>query len=705
MASESRVHLVAPLTAAALIAQQVGSNAIRDGLFLSWFPVTSLPYFIAGSALLAIPSAQSSGRLLTRFGPARVVPAVLGLSGLFFFAEWALLGWQPRAASVLLYLHSSVLGAIAISAFWSLLNERFDPHSAKPLMAKVAAAATFGGLVGGVGAERVAALLPQGALLLFLGLAGAACTIGALAVGRGMPVRHPAAKAPESAGSGWTEIRRTPLLRDLALVIALAAALAALVDYVLKAEAVAYFGKGEPLVRFFGLFYAGTGVAAFLLQATLGRVVLSRLGLGGSVATHPVVVGAAGLIGFIAPAPWRGILPRGLDVGVRNSVFRAGYELLYTPLPEATKRSAKSIIDVAWDCLGKSGGAAVILLLTRLAPLVSVAAVNVAGVLVAAGELFVARRLKAGYVRALEGGLRSQGDIEAAQYSLSDFTMAESLAGLDRTALLRAMGQGAERTQAASDDPVLAAIADLRSGDLTRIRAALSQPLRDRLLIGALIPLLARREVLRPVGTALAAFGARGAGQLVDALLDPATPEVVRRRLPLALKSCPSVIALEGLVQALSAPSFELRLRSGRALLALTDDHPELSAHLHPETALAAVERELADSTGGQATLEHVFNLLALALEREPARITARAFDTDDPYVRGTALEYLETVLTPALFGALQPRLAAPGGPAPRKRATAEAREDLLRAGATMAKISLEDVRRELAAADPDEEG
>ena len=54
--------------------------------------------------------------------------------------------------------------AAAVSAFWSLLNERFDPHSAKALMARVAAAAAFGGLAGGVGAERVAALMSQGAL-------------------------------------------------------------------------------------------------------------------------------------------------------------------------------------------------------------------------------------------------------------------------------------------------------------------------------------------------------------------------------------------------------------------------------------------------------------------------------------------------------------------------------------------------------------
>ena len=116
------MQFLAPLTAAVLIAQQVGSNAIRDGLFLSWFPVTSLPYFIAGAAVLSIPAAQSSGRFLARFSPARVVPVILGLSGVLFLAEWALLGWQPQAVSVLLYLHSSVLkrfGMRSISKYCS----------------------------------------------------------------------------------------------------------------------------------------------------------------------------------------------------------------------------------------------------------------------------------------------------------------------------------------------------------------------------------------------------------------------------------------------------------------------------------------------------------------------------------------------------------------------------------------------------------
>jgi hypothetical protein len=697
--------MLAPVIAAALIAQQVGSNALRDGLFLSAFPVPTLPYFMAAAAVLAVPAAQWSGRLLTRFGPGRIVPAVFGSGAVLFVLEWGLLTPAPRAAAVLLYLHASVLGAIAISAFWSLLNERFDPHSAKPLMARVAAAATFGGLIGGVGAERGAALLPRGALLLVLAVVAGACVGGTVLLGRGAPPPR-ASRAPRDETGGWTHIRRQPLLRNLALVISLAAVLAALVDYLLKAEAVAYFGKGEPLVRFFGLFYAGTALAAVVIQSTVGRAALVRFGLGGSVATHPVIVGGATLLGFVAPFPWRGVLPRGLDVAVRSSVFRAGYELLYTPLAEATKRSAKSIVDVACDCAGKGAGAGLIVILSALAPAHPFAAVNAAAVAAACAEFAVARRLRAAYLRALEGGLRRQGEeLEPApQYSIADFTIVGAMGGLDRAALQRALGPaGGNDMDGATlppGDPVVAAIAELRSQSSTRIRAALRTLPHDPLLVGALVPLLARDELVRPVVAALTGFGARAAGEMVSVLLDPASPDVVRRRLPLALKSCPSSLVRDGLLASLESPVFELRLRCGRALIALTDEHTQFLAPF--PAVLAHIDQEVRGDAEPHLVREHVFNLLALALEREPARIAARSFSTDDAYLRGTALEYLETVLPGRVFAAMG-RLLAIAGPSPaRKRATADARAELLRAGTTMM-VSRDELRQQLEAAARDE--
>src|SRR5262249_52872043 len=209
----------------------------------------------------------------------------------------------------------------------------------------------------------------------------------------------------------------------------------------------------------------------------LGRLVLGRLGLGGSVASHPALVGAASVVGFVVPPPWRSLFPRGFDVALRASLYRAGYELFYTPLPEATKRSAKSLVDVAADCLGKGAAAATILLFARAGPRYVLLAVNLAVILAASAEFLVARRLRAHYVRALEGGLVRHGEEleDAARLSLSDFTAVGSLAGLDRTAVLRAVG--AARSEGVTlDDPVVAAIADLRSGDRVRVHAALRRP-------------------------------------------------------------------------------------------------------------------------------------------------------------------------------------------------------------------------------------
>jgi hypothetical protein len=690
----SRSHLLAPATAAILIAQQVASNASRDGLLLSAYPLTAFPYFVAGASLVAIPVARASGQALTRYGPARVVPVLLAFGALLFVAEWALLGF-PKVASAILYVHSSVLGGIGISGFWSLMNERFDPHSAKALIARTAAAATLGGLLGGIGAERVVAVFTPGALLLVMAGLGVLTTMGVLSIIRGRDATRLHADTGETT-SPWSELRRTPLLRDLALVTVLAGAVAALADYFLKAEAVAWLGKGEPLVRFFGIFYAVTGVGSFLLQAALGRIALSRLGLGGSVASHSVVVGTAGLLGVVVPGPWRGIFPRALDMTIRNSIFRAGYELLYTPLPPSAKRSVKSLIDVIGDSAGKAAGAGLALLLTRLGPVHSLVAVNIAVVAAAAAEFAFARRLRAEYVTELGGGLRrQQSDLQqAAQLSLADFTMVRSFAGLDVSTLQHAI-------QEPAPDPVAASFIALRSGDSTRIRSALATLPLDPTLIGALVPLLANRHILRQTTDALKAFGPRAAGELVSALLDSDTPDVVRRRLPIVLESCGSPVARDGLVAALVAEPLEVRSRSARALLALTEKYPLLAV---PSTAaIAAAERQLRSAETSREVRDFIFNLLALGFEREPMRIAARAFDSDDPWLRGTSLEYLETVLPHSMMAALSPVLKAPASHVPRREASA-VRADLLKAGATMT-VSLAEVRRQLEALNKGEEG
>jgi hypothetical protein len=56
-------------------------------------------------------------------------------------------------------------------------------------------------------------------------------------------------------------------------------------------------------------------------------------------------------------------------------------------------------------------------------------------------------------------------------------------------------------------------------------------------------------------------------------------------------------------------------------------------------------------------SLEHAFTLLSLVLPREPLQIAFRGLHAGDPMLRGTALEYLESVLPPSVRELLWPYL------------------------------------------------
>ena len=92
-----------------------------------------------------------------------------------------------------------------------------------------------------------------------------------------------------------------PLLRDLALVIALAATLAAWWTTCSRRKPLAGSERASPSCGSSASFTPGPPSSHFCLQATFGRAILARVGLGGSVASHSVLVGAAGAAGVRCP--------------------------------------------------------------------------------------------------------------------------------------------------------------------------------------------------------------------------------------------------------------------------------------------------------------------------------------------------------------------------------------------------------------------
>lgn len=741
--------VAATVTAAAMIAQQVGGKAIRDALFLSNYPVTTLPVAILAAALLSIVSALLAARILTAHGPHRVIPATFAASAALLLGIWMLGEFSVRAQAAVLYLHISVLGMLQISGFWSLVNESYDPRAAKRRIGRIAAGATLGGLVGGILAERIGSFWGLGATLPMLaglhilcaltslGLRPLRATPGVKAGSKEDAAARPAAL--EGATSlGLRVLARTPYLRSLTALVLLSTLAAAFVDYVFKMQAASRM-SGPALLRLFAGFYVAVGLVTFLVQTTASRRILARVGLSRTVAALPLGVAAGSLGALMAPGLVTAGIARGLESVLRNSLYRSGYEVLFSPVPAREKRATRTLVDVGVERVGDAFAALTIQLIVSVAVVITIPLLLGLALVCAVTGITITRRLQEGYVATLERslltraeemdltGLHSRAASSALTETVASFGWAgdstTGLAALPRESLSEFVPHGSgdspsgdtERTgetapaePASSDypqDPLLRRVLELRSGDADRVRRALGEiDPADRALTPHVIPLLAWEAVADAAGKVLHAGTSHIVGQLVDALVDPDEEFAIRRRIPRLLSECTSPLAVEGLLQGLLDRRFEVRFRCGRALIRLQETIGILSLDVDrvylPVLREVAVDRavwesqKLIDLSGddeespfvdrvlrdrASRSLEHVFTVLSLVLPRQALQVAFRGLHADDPALRGTALEYLESILPPhvrdPLWSLLEER--RPGRPTSRSRE--EVLADLMR--------------------------
>jgi len=723
----------AAVTSLLLIAQQVAGKAARDALFLSSFHASHLPTAMAAGAILSLAAAYWVSRLMARHAPATIMLLLCATSASGFTLEWALDLSAPRVAAVLVYLQTALVGPVIISTFWALINERFDPHTAKRAVARIAGGGTLGGVLGGLAAWRASSLVQPGTVLLFLAALNA-LAIGGTLLTRARKEAAPASvadTAPAETVSPFVVLRAEPFLRNLAVLIALGAALSALLDYIFSAQAAAAFGKGQPLLSFFSLFWLAVGVLSFLLQISLGRVALEKLGLAVSIAVLPGIIILGGAFGLAMPGLLSASLLRGAEAVQRNTLFRSAYELLYTPLPEERKRATKAFIDVGFDRLGTFVGSGVALIGLYAFARGQGTFLLGAVVVLAIATLPVARQIHVGYLAALQQGLRdgakklevSHDRDAASRHSLAPqhvdreklIERIEVMQPGGLTALLEATSvqpaslEAPGRALAALKKPeaLLSSARDVLFAQSERLQHALESLDARGPAVACAILLLAHAEHHERALQALRRSAASITGQLIDALLDPTMDFVVRRRLPRALNQCLTQRAADGLLLGIGDERFEVRYACGRALLRVSDGDPQLS--ISREKVMEAVKRELdsekrmlegtsaefEEDPGADAesslldglrrdrvtrSLEHVFTILSLHLEREPLRMAFRALYHEDTRYRGTALEYLDTVLPGEIREILWPYLGA-AAPLTTARAAHELLADLARVG------------------------
>jgi ATP:ADP antiporter, AAA family len=621
--------IAATSAAAAMIAQQVAAKSTRDTLFLSHFDVSRWPTMLAWASIVSIVIAFAGARAMTRLGPGRVMPAACTVSAALMLGIAWLSASDASLAAVLLFLHVAAIGPVLISGFWSVFNERFDPRTARQAIGRIGGFGTLGGLAGGLLANEVAKGAGVVAMLPVLAGMHFVCAIALRSLARD-------AQAPALAGeqvpllAGVSYLVKRPYLRSLGLLMLLATASAVMLDYVFRRYATAAY-SGDSLMRVFSGFHTAVALLAFLVQISLTRLTLDRVRVGETVATLPVAVAASSLMVLAIPGLVSSAIARGLEMVLSNSLFRFGYELLYTPVAPHEKRSTKAIIDVAVGRVGDAIGGGITLLVLALVARHQNGVLLTASTLLAVLALLVARQLSRGYVRTLASNLRSdapalesQGPLEMSQ--TLDVTMLpisiQRLAEEHRSAVAsddsrrgpgtsledsyagdrtdRGAGAAAHRdvdTIAGVEPPAGdvdpdARERDLRSGEPDRVFRALGapEPLPSELAVHA-ISLLADDALAPAVTRALRKAAPRVVDQLVDALHDPERPVEVRRRIPRILIASPTPVAVEALLHGLEDVRFKVRLQCGWALARLREGSPDVP--IDRERVLAAVLREV----------------------------------------------------------------------------------------------------------------
>jgi HEAT repeat protein len=683
------------LTAGVVVAAQIGAKAVRDALFLSTHPTRDLPLVMLASVAVSLAAVLVMTRGLSRVGPGRAVPLVFALSALLFGAEWLLLPRSHAAVSLLTYLHVAALGGVMVSGFWSVVSERFDPHTAKQLIGRINVGGAVGGVIGGVVVQRCAAWVDIRTMLLGLAVANG---IGGLFVAA---VARRSAPPPADVMGTLDALhlfRDMPYLRLLGALVALTGAAAALSDFAFKSVVALRFANGEAMAGFFALFYGIASLATLVVQAGFAKRALERLGLAGTIAILPGGFLLVGLAGALVTRLATVVALRGVESTLSHSLFRSAYELFYTPLPAAKKRATKAIVDVAFDRAGDAVASGVVLMAVLVLPAraASIAIATAAGA--SALALWISFRLHGGYVGTLGEELRTNAIVLAPEEivdATTRSTLAASSLAIDRHTLMQQIARLREArsaapspaspaspapppaTSAPSSDAarVLASAAELLSEDLDRALRALARPLDPR-LVPLVIGLAARPELRRNALAALRRARLRIAGQIADALLDPATPASVRSRLPSLLALVGDQRAADALVDGLGDSRFDVRVRCARALARVLEDRPD--THLSRTRLILVATRQLdtvaADPAAGNAVLAHVFDVLALAIGDRTVRLAWDALGTGDARLRGTALEYLENVLPETVRGCLSRHL----GDGRSERRTARPRATLV---------------------------
>lgn len=679
--ARTRGLLIAIVTSILFVAFQLAARTLRDASFLAAIGPARLPGMTIAVSFASIVASIALAPLAARRGPARFLVGLLIGSALLFTLEWLVAPLAPSLVIVAFYLHVGALGPLLFSGFWAWVAEHLGRSVGRRAVARIALYSSLGAVVGlllGVALRRAA--LGAGALLVLAAInLGCAALLRWAPGGEGPALEGPLSGRAQSAGATFRMLVARAHVRQLAALVLLTAAASQMLDFPFKAatDMIARHPTGPAVRPWWTVagrlqdlllgFNCAVFAAGFVLQQAIGRLGLDRSPAAWRVVALPAVVLVFGTLALVVPGYATLVLLRGAELVIVCSLFRSGYEHLFSSVSAIERRGAKVVVDAGFGRAGEALVGALVLAghhtfdvriaATHPAPFV------LAAMVASAGAAVVAWRLDRSFRRELQSQMGSTSAIVVQDPSGSMLSQPIDLPPLP------------EREAPALTSRAHSMVVDLRSGDFRRIATVLDAgPLDPEVAVRA-IPLLARDDVARHTIRALRPLAGSLVGPLTEYLLDTSQPVALRRRIPRVLLATSEPVAVEALLTALDDDLFEVRFHSALALQRMA----RAGAPIPRRRVYVAVQHELdrirrdeggsmeallapeSDGTTRQPSasfhLDHVFTLLGMTLDPALVARARHALQSRDPHRRDSAVDWFERALPRAVRDRLLPAL------------------------------------------------
>lgn len=357
-----------------IIASLTIVKPVRISLFLSEFGPEQLPY---GFMLVAVVSPILVG-LYTKL--ARVVrlnrliaaTTVGSIASLLMVSLLLSLGFREVWFIYAFYVWVAIFGLLTTAQFWLLASYVFNAREAKRLFSFIGSGAIAGGIFGGYLTSVLAPLLNTRGMLHFCYVFLAGCLIiqyyiwknGARATYQERLRRQDRQRELQQQSSPLRLLLKSRLVIFSAAIVGVSVVIGTLVDFQFSALASDRIDDPDELTAFFGFWLSNVSVLSLLIQIVVTNYALKRVGVAGALMVLPIVAAAGASAVIFAPLLLTTTALKVSEGGVKQSIHKAGIELLGLPVPARLRNQVKALVDVAVDNLATGLTGILILLLT-----------------------------------------------------------------------------------------------------------------------------------------------------------------------------------------------------------------------------------------------------------------------------------------------------------------------------------------------------